>query len=300
VSISVTPEAVALIVGAIQALATVAGAYIVRPPRLPATGSAVEPTIRLDRRTAGRLHAGDIIAALSAVLLILSLALTWRVGVDLVGWDVVRSPALLVAVALMVWALLPLRALRVAGAWRTAAAVGIMVCGILAIEAFVLQRVGGNGVGRALALAGGVGVVLGAWLALSAQQSESRDWPSVGEIVAGLGAIVVILSLFFVWDERRGNAWRYGFSDIMIAALAGSVLIMVAARGVLRRELSVPATLAVILIGAVLVHRIGWFRNIVTSDGGLLPWEAGRIVGVIGALTILAGGLASLGAPRSQ
>jgi hypothetical protein len=174
------------------------------------------------------------------------------------------------------------------------------VCGVLAIEAFVLQDAGGNGAGRALALIGGAGVVLGGWLALSSEASQSRAWPSTGEIIAGLGAVAVIASLWLAWEESGENAWKYGFSDVVAAVLSGSVAIMVSVRGALRMNISSAATLAVILIGSVLVHRIGWFSNIVTSGGGQFTWEIGRIVGLIGAVAILAGGFTALIPQRSR
>jgi hypothetical protein len=264
-----------------------------------ADGSSISEQI-IPQPVIRALPVGDIIATTCACLLILSLALTWRTDLGLVGWNVLDLPGLLVAVALGVAALAALRGFHAGGHWRTGAGVGVVVCGMLAIEAFVLQDAGGNGAGRALALIGGAGVVLGGWLALSSEASQSRAWPSTGEIIAGLGAVAVIASLWLAWEESGENAWKYGFSDVVAAVLSGSVAIMVCVRGALRMNISSAATLAVILIGSVLVHRIGWFSNIVTSGGGQFTWEMGRIVGLIGAVAILAGGFTALIPQRSR
>ena len=261
-----------------------------------------EAQARADREAharAARLarRVGDIVAGLCACLLAVSLGLTWDNRGPQKGWQALGAPALLLLLAIAVLLLVTPRVAARTGRWQAGASVAVVLGGLLAEDRFVLES-HGAGHGRVVAILASAGIVLGGWLALAAEEErKQRPTPSGGEVLAALGASVVIGSLWLVWGEHARRGWDFTLTDVALASLAGTVVLIAAVR-LLEVGVSWSAWAASVLVvlGAVLIERVILLNNLVLGTPGHAPWHTGRYVGLAGAIAVVLGGLLSLAA----
>ena len=237
---------------------------------------------------------GDLVAALSAITLILSLGMDWRT--DTSGWDSASHPALIAGLALVV--------LGLAGAHATGRprgrtpwiALAIALAGLVIEDRLVLQSLGDLD-GRVLAVIAAAGIVVGGALAIASEVGPGQERISAGEALAGAGGVVVLVSLWLPWVEGYSdNAWeRFSFSDNVFATLAGAVLLIALARPLLPGlRLRAGGGLVLLLVGTILVARVGALRNLTEQEPTDFMWDAGRFVGMAGAVLIVLGGLMAI------
>jgi hypothetical protein len=240
---------------------------------------------------------GDIVAGLCACLLAVSLGLTWDNRGPQKGWQALGAPALLLLLAVAVLLLVTPRVGARTGRWQAGASVAVVLGGLLAEDRFVLES-HGAGHGRVVAILASAGIVLGGWLALAAEEEQKqRPRPSGGEVLAALGASVVIGSLWLVWGEHARRGWDFTLTDVALASLAGTVVLIAAVR-LLEVGVSWSAWAASVLVvlGVVLMERVILLNNLVLGTPGHAPWHTGRYVGLAGAIAVVLGGLLSLAA----
>ncbi len=268
------------------------------PPTLPVL--PVLPVPGPDVRA--RPIAGEVVAGVSALVLLVSMALTWVAATPGAaaqsGWSAARYPWLIVAAVVLVLALALWRATGGAKRWATAAGLGIAVAGLVVADRMVLVGPGAAA-GRSLAIAAAGGIAYGGWLALAADAGRAGPGrPPRGELLATAGGLVVIGSLWLSWSGANG--WKsFALTDIALALLAGVAVLVGPTRLAAGRRLGGSgATAAVlVLLGIVLAGRVvaGYDlkagRSIPLRD---VDWSTGRYAALAGACVVIAGGLLSL------
>jgi hypothetical protein len=254
---------------------------------------------RQARERAARLarRVGAIVAGLCACLLAVSLGLTWDNRGPQKGWEALGAPALLLLLAIAVLLLVTPRAVARTGRSLAGASVVVVLGGLLAEDRFVLES-HGAGDGRVMAILASAGIVLGGWLALAVDEEEKqRPTPSGGEVLAALGASVVIGSLWLVWGEHARRGWDFTLTDVALASLGGTVVLIAVVRLFeVGLSWSVWAASVLVVIGAILIERVILLNNLVLGTPGHLAWHTGRYVGLAGAILVVLGGLLSLAA----
>jgi hypothetical protein len=117
---------------------------------------------------------------------------------------------------------------------------------------------------------------------------RSRD---AGSLVAACGALVLLVSLFLPWFDPGGSAWRvFEIIDLLLAGLSLVTFVLCAARWELIRpprwavSLWTPGAASVVLVASQLIN-----HPPAALDSRI---EGGAWVALVGALLMLAGGLA--------
>jgi drug/metabolite transporter superfamily protein YnfA len=241
---------------------------------------------------------GDLIAALSAIALILSLGMDWRPGTS--GWDSASHPALLAVLALAVVALAAAHASGRPRGHTPWIALTIALGGLAIEDRLVLESLG-NLDGRILAIVAAGGIVVGGALALAADKGGDPTWArvSAGEVVATLGGVLIFASLWLPWiEESPSSGWeRFALTDAAFATLAAALLLIALARAFVPGvDLRPGGGLVLLLIGVVLAERVVSLRNLIDQKPAPdFMWDStGRFVALAGALLIVLGGLMAI------
>jgi hypothetical protein len=125
---------------------------------------------------------------------------------------------------------------------------------------------------------------------------------TTGDIVAGVGGIVLLISLFLPWYGASaggvsvtGSGWEVlGFIDILLFLIAVVAIAVVAARAAGRLPADVPASVVLLGLGALAVLLV-LFR-LVDIPGGDVPdgvdlsRKLGIFIALIGAAAVAYGG----------
>ena len=240
---------------------------------------------------------GRIVAGLCAVLLIVSLWLTWTTRTSTDAWGDPARAAALLALATVVLLLAGLRG-AIRASWRTTALAGtVAFAGLLAEDRLVLESDGYGG-GRYVAILASAGIAFGGWLMLEIEAYRARQ-PPAAEVLAAAGGLTVIGSLWLTWTPDGDIGWTFTLTDIVLFTLAGMVTLMAVARRIVPGLGGSPiAAVVLMLVGAILAERVIWLRNLVSGNPSGLPWETGRYVALAGALLIIVGGAFTLLATR--
>ena len=253
------------------------------PPVTP-VGSPLLPLERI----------AGLVAPASAALLFLAPFLHWHLHTEedpVIGWDAAKQSWLMAFLAITVLVLAFAR--RSGRLPKTVGATAVFASALAALfvdEAVVMRGPGGIGPGRELAMYASVGIVLSGWITLAVMGGSG---PRRGDLIAALGAIVVVGTLFLDYRQNEAGWSFFGHQQTVFVTLLGVVLLAALGRltpAGLGSSWAGGALLA--LVGLVVVQRVGYpynMRNAVWMRPNLrIPgyWAA-----LGGALIIVAGGL---------
>jgi len=130
---------------------------------------------------------------------------------------------------------------------------------------------------------------------------------TTGDIVAGVGGVVLLISLFLPWygvsvdvagfsASESGSGWEaLGFIDILLFLVAVVAIAVVAARAAGALPAEVPGSLVLLALGALAVLLV-LFRIIDIPTGGDVPEQVelsrkiGIFIALIGSAAVAYGG----------
>jgi hypothetical protein len=272
------------------------------PSEPPARPDRAGPRIRAratDPRAPLRMVA-DLVASVSAALLLVALSLPWHRNSGTepeTGWGVATHNWLMAllagAVLLLVWARRTGRLTNLA-----APTASLAVAGLLTDDLLVLRGGGGVGPGRELAIYASLGIFLSGWLALVAE-ADATSKSHRGELISAVGALVVFGTLFLGYAPNESepglaSGWdHFRNQHAVFGTLLGLILLMALARialPYLGPSKAAGALLA--LVGVVIAHRVAVPYNLGTGHKQPRDYGApGYWAAIGGALVIVIGGL---------
>jgi hypothetical protein len=139
--------------------------------------------------------------------------------------------------------------------------------------------------------------------------------PTVGDVVVGVGAVVLIVSLFLPWysvtfeaagfsvSDTASGREALGFIDLPLFVIAAAAIALVAARAVGELPAHLPASRLVAGLGTAAVLLVLYRIVDIPTDGRVgadvaLSREVGIFMALAGAAAVACGGWA--GTPRLQ
>jgi CHAT domain len=275
---------------------------IPEPPQLP-TPKHVQldtATIREAGETTGpRSRLGltaDLTAIASAVLLLVALLPRW--GILIPEYEGLPAAGHRASLVLLAVAVLALVATRRGGRLKqpSATILALALASVLIQDFLILKGGGGLGPGRKLAVCASLGVVLSGWLALTAA-AEPAFRQRRGELIAAIGALIVIGCFFLEYDVNQKTGWEhFSHQTLVFAAPLGLILLMTLAPLALTNVNATRGAGALLaLVGAFVAHRVAYPYSLHDGVSQAPDKHAvGYWAALGGALVIVMGGLIAL------
>jgi hypothetical protein len=117
---------------------------------------------------------------------------------------------------------------------------------------------------------------------------------TTGDIIAGVGGIVLLISLFLPWYGAGpfsvSGMEALGFIDILLLLIAVAVIAIVAGRASARLPAEIPAAVVLLAAGALAVLLVLYRIVNIPGDGDGVSRELGIFLALIGAAAVTYGG----------